>query len=229
MHRPTPHRLAAAAGLLALLAPALAGAGELRGTVRLAGPVPRAAPLVPHKDREACGAALGDETLLAEGGLLANAVVQVRGVGGAPPAPAQGKLDQVGCRFVPHVQALPRGSTLDIVSSDPVLHNVHGWIGRATVFNQAMAVAGQRVPRRLERPGVIQVRCDVHDWMTAWVVVTEGPAAVTGPDGTFAVPDLPAGRYTLLVWHERLGEQVAEVTVPVQGVGTAEVRFEAAR
>jgi hypothetical protein len=221
-------RLLGSMALLAALGapcPRPALAGELRGTVHLAGPLPGAAPVEVHKDRESCGTSAPDESLLAEGGRLANAVVQVRGVPGPPPAPVHGALDQVRCRFVPRVQVLPRGSTLDIVSSDPVLHNVHGWIGKATVFNQAMALAGRRVPMRLERLGIIQVRCDVHDWMSAWVVVTEGPAAVTGADGSFAVKDLPAGSYTVVAWHERLGERVAQVTVPADGAASVEIRY----
>lgn len=224
MSRPAVRRPALAA-LLALLLPAAAGAGELRGTVRYAGAAPPAAALPVHKDREACGASVPDESLLVAGGGLANVVVQLRGVPGAAPRPVRATLDQDHCRFRPHVQAVPVGSTMDIVSSDPVLHNVHGWIGRATVFNQAMPTPGQRVPRRLDRPGIIQVKCDVHDWMSAWVLVVEGPAAVSGADGGFALKDLPAGSYTVVAWHERLGERIAQVTVPASGAASLEIRY----
>jgi len=216
------HGLSAAALLVGALP---AAAGEVRGTVRFRGAVPPAAPLEVSKDRQTCGLSVPDESLLVADGKLANAVVQLRGLPAAPPAPAAGTLDQVRCRFVPRVQALPRGSTLQVVSSDPILHNVHGWIGRATVLNQAMAVQGQKVDRTLDRPGVIQVKCDVHDWMAAWVLVTEGPAAVTGADGGFAFRDVPPGRYTAVAWHERLGEQVAEVTVPASGAAALEIAF----
>jgi plastocyanin len=213
--------------LAALLAVAAlpAGAGEVRGTVRYAGAAPQAAPLEVTKDRSTCGQAVPDESLVVAGGKLAHAVVQLRGVPGPAPAPVTAALDQQGCRFVPRVQALPRGSSLDIVSSDPVLHNVHGWIGRATVFNQAMAVQGQKVGRTLDRPGIIQVKCDVHDWMAAWILVVEGPAAVTGADGSFAIAGVPPGTYTALAWHERLGELTAQVTVPAQGAATLELVY----
>jgi len=219
------HRALAAAPLLAalLLASLPAAAGEIRGVVRFRGAVPPAPPLEVSKDRQTCGLSMADESLLVADGKLANAVVQLRGLPGAPPAPAAGTLDQQKCRFEPRVQALPRGSTLHVVSSDPILHNVHGWIGRATVLNQAMAVQGQKVDRTLDRPGVIQVKCDVHDWMAAWIVVTEGPAAVTGADGVFTFRDLPPGRYTAVAWHERLGEQAVEVTVPADGTAVVEI------
>lgn len=218
-------RPAAALAILAAAAALPAGAGEVRGTVRYAGPPPKAGTLEVTKDRSTCGEGQPDESLLAEGGKLANAVVQLRGVPGPAPAPVAASLDQVGCRFVPRVQALPRGSSLDIVSSDPVLHNVHGWIGRATVFNQAMAVQGQKVGRTLDRPGIIQVKCDVHDWMAAWILVVEGPAAVTRADGSFAIAGVPPGTYTAIAWHERLGELTAQVTVPAQGAAALELVY----
>lgn len=211
--------------LVLLLATPAARAGDLRGTVRYGGPEAKAAARQVGKDREACGSSVLDESLLTAGGRLANAVVQVRGVPGPPPAPMRGSLDQVRCRFTPRVQALPRGSTLDIATSDAVLHSVHGWIGRATAFNHAQSMPGERAAQVLERPGIIQVRCDVHDWMTAWIVVTEGPAAVTGADGSFLVRDLPAGSYTVVFWHERLGERAATVAVPASGTATLDASY----
>jgi len=215
------HHLAALLAAAAL--PALAG--EVRGAVRYAGPAPRPAPLEVTKDRATCGESAPDESLVVAEGRLAHAVVQLRGVPGPPPAPVTATLDQVRCRFVPRVQAVPRGSALDIVSSDPVLHNVHGWIGRATAFNQALPLQGQKASRTLDRPGIIRVSCDVHDWMAAWVLVTEGPAAVTGADGTFAFSGVPEGTYTALSWHERLGELTAQVTVPARGAATVELVY----
>jgi hypothetical protein len=61
--------------------------------------------------------------------------------------------------------------------------------------------------------------------MVAYVVVTEGPSAVSGDDGTFAVRGLPPGDYTVRVWHERLGEQSARVTVPARGAARLDFRY----
>jgi plastocyanin len=200
-----------------------ASAGEVRGVVKFAGAPPAATPLRVTKDTRTCGAEVPDESLLVENGRLANVVVSVKGAPAAPPAHAT--LDQQGCRFVPHVQAVPLGSTLEIANDDPLLHNIHGWLGRMTEFNVPQPSKGMRTPAKLERPGVIAVRCDVHGWMSAWLVVAEGPAAVAGRDGSFTLRDVPPGSYTVTAWHERLGEKTAQVKVPAQGSAAVEFTF----
>jgi hypothetical protein len=71
----------------------------------------------------------------------------------------------------------------------------------------------------------VKVKCDVHPWMIAWVVVTEGPAAVSGADGTFVIRGVPAGTYTVAAWHERLGEKTAQVAVPASGEVAVDFTF----
>jgi plastocyanin len=209
--------------LLLAAAAAPAFAGDVEGTVKLSGPVPALAPLAVTKDRPTCGDAAPDESLVTAGGRLANVVVTAPG---APTArPVQVTLDQRGCRFVPHVLAAPVGSTLELANGDAVLHGTHGWAGHATRFDVVMPEKGMRVPTRLDRAGLIEVRCDVHGWMRAYVVVAEAPAAVSGADGAFVLRDLPAGTYTLAAWHERLGTRNVEVTVPAQGAVRVEVDF----
>ena len=200
--------------LLAVAAPARAG--DVTGTVTFTGAPPARPALPVTKDGSVCGDGVPDESLLVANGRLVNVVVTVKG---APPAaPTQATLDQQRCRYLPHVQTLPLGSTLDIVNSDPLLHNSHGWQGRATRFNVPTPEKGTRVPARLDRAGLVQVRCDVHGWMSAYVVVVaDGRAALVGADGTFTVRDVPPGTYAVKAWHERLGERTSQVTVPAQG------------
>ncbi|HVP65738.1 MAG TPA: TonB-dependent receptor [Anaeromyxobacteraceae bacterium] len=211
-----------AAALVGAALAATAAGGELRGTATFAGAPPAAVPLEVTKDDDACGKSVPDETVEVSGGGLANVVVVVRGLP-SPPARAQVVLDQRRCRYAPHVQAVPVGSTLEIVNSDPVLHNIHGYLGQATAFNFAMPRKDQKVTKVLRSPGLVRVKCDVHDWMAAFVMVVDGPAAVTRPNGSFAIPDLPPGTYTVTAWHEKLGERTAQVAVPA--TGEAVVRF----
>lgn len=199
---------------LTLAAPA-ARAGDVVGTLRYRGSPPALPAAEVTKDGATCGTAQPDESLAVKEGRLARAVVEV--VGAPRPAPVRATLGQERCRFVPHVQAVPAGSTLTVTNGDPILHSVRGWAGRRTRFDLALAARGDRAEAPLERPGVLQVRCDVHAWMTAWIVVTDGPAAVSGEDGGFAVRGVPAGAYDVRVWHERLGERTVRVEVPAQG------------
>jgi plastocyanin len=209
----------------ALLLASAAHGAEVRGTVRFIGTAPTPTPLEVTKDRKVCGDTVPDESLLVTDGGLANVVVRIA-VPGATAEPGRAALDQQRCRFVPHVVALPAGSTLDLLNGDPILHGVHGWSGVATAFNVPMAFEGQKRPQLLPRPGVIRVSCDVHGWMSAWIVVVDGPHyAVTDEKGLFTVPDVPPGTYTVTAWHERLGERVGSVTVPAEGAATLELVY----
>lgn len=217
-------RLAAAA-LVAVLAsfPGGARAGELRGVVRFTGTPPATPALETTKEREVCGTAVPDDSLLVAKGKVQNVVVTVKG---PPAAPAgKGTLDQRACRFFPHVQALPVGSTLEVVNGDPTLHNVHGSLGQATAFNLAMPSRDHRASRQLKKPGLVVVRCDVHAWMSAYVWVVDGPAAVTGEDGAYVVTGLPAGTFEVTAWHEKLGERKGTVTVPASGPATLDFTY----
>ncbi len=208
---------------LSLAQPGAAVAGDLLGVARLAGSPPPPAVLEVTKDRATCGDEVPDEAVSASGGLLRNVVVVVKG--GPRPAPGKVTLDQRKCRYVPHVQAAALGSTLEVVNGDPLLHNVHGYIGQSTAFNVAMPTMNQGVPRKLDKPGIVGVRCDVHAWMSAYVVVTDSPFAVTGPDGTFSLRGLPPGSYAVTAWHERLGEKTATVAVPASGSVSVDFTF----
>jgi hypothetical protein len=115
---------------------------------------------------------------------------------------------------------------LEVVNSDPVLHNTHGFQESRTVFNLALPNKGQRIKQTLRRAGVIEVMCDSHDWMNGWVVVLDHSYfAITGQDGTYEIPDVPPGTYKLTAWHEKLGRQQQQVTVAAGKVAQAGFTF----
>ena len=208
----------AALGLAVLLA-APARAGDIHGIVKYAGAPPKAQPIPTTKDQGTCGQSVADESLLVSNGKLKNVVLTVKGA--PPPAPGtvpvRVTIDQTKCHYIPHVQAAAVGTPVDVINSDPVLHNVHSYLGTATVFNLAMPFKGQKVMKTLAKSGLVNVKCDVHSWMRAYVIVEESPFAVTGDDGTFTIRSVPPGTYTLTAWHEKLGEKTAQVTVPATG------------
>lgn len=208
---------------VAAIASGPARAGDVVGRVRYTGAAPAPSSLETTKDRAICGQQVEDESLLVSTGGLANVVLVVKG---APaPAPRTITLDQERCRYRPHVQVAPVGSTLEILNGDELLHSVHGWEGRATRFDVVTPSKGDRATTKLPRAGLIEVRCDVHSWMTAYVVVADGPATVTAQDGRFAIRGVPPGTYTVTAWHERLGARTAQVTVGAQGEAELDLSY----
>jgi len=210
--------------ILLLGAAPMARAGEVKGSIAFTGAAPDLTPLLVTKDQATCGKSVPDESIEVSKGKLANVVVTVKGAP-AHPGITQVVLDQQKCRYHPHVQAAAAGSGLEIVNSDPLLHNIHGYLGQVTTFNVAMPLKDQKVTKKLAKPGVVRVKCDVHSWMGAFVVVVDGPAAVSGADGAFEIKDVPPGTYTVTAWHEKLGEKTAQVTVPASGAASLDFSF----
>jgi hypothetical protein len=230
-------RRAGATGALAAIVFFAAGAaradgtGTVEGRIRYLGarkPAPPAT--VPPAMQAACGKTRPLDTLVvgAEGG-LANAVVSIARVPGAQRPPAgHATVDQKACLYAPHVQAVPAGSSLTILNSDPTLHNVHARRGALTLVNLAMPIQGQKSsapPSVLAAPGAVGLRCDAgHAWMSAWIHVFDHPYyAVTDAAGAFRITGLPPGTYELHVEHETLGATTHSVTVAAGAPARADV------
>lgn len=120
-------------------------------------------------------------------------------------------FDQKGCRFLSHVAGMQVGQTMKILNSDPFGHNtkIDGVVD-ANKFNQTVATGASVTYKPLrEENAPLKVGCSIHPWMSANVLVRgDGYFAITGPDGTFEIPNLPAGEeLELQVWHEAAGGQ----------------------
>ncbi len=178
-----------------------------------------------HKDAAMTEKIVGDGA-----GHLGNVFVYVKsGLSGGPwPAPATAAtVDQQGCQYHPHVQGVMVGQKVEILNSDSTLHNIHA---RPTVnaeFNQGQPFQGMKMEHVFDKPEVmVPFRCDVHPWMASYLAVLEHPFfAVSKPDGSFEIPNLPAGTYTLEAWHEELGAQTLEVTVAANAAADANFDF----
>jgi hypothetical protein len=161
---------------------------------------------------------LDEELIVGDGGGLKNAFVSVRQ--GVPkikyPLPEKAAvLDQQGCMYRPRVQGVRVGQKLMVGNGDPVTHNVRSFptLNRAFNFGQPPDTdPRERVFDRAERE--IEVQCDFHPWMHAYIFVMDHPFfSVSKDDGTYSIDALPPGEYTLETWHEKLGRQRRTVTV----------------
>jgi hypothetical protein len=181
--------------------------GSIEGTVRVKPPAAALPPVPVVKDAGVCGKEAPNEAVVVgAGGSLRNVVVFVKDARfeGKPAPVAGAALDQKGCRYLPHVQALTVGTPLSLMNNDGILHNVHANAADLTVFNVAMPIKGQKLPVPMRKPGLMKLQCDAgHSWMNGWIYVFDHPYfAVTDERGGFVIKDVPAGDYTLELWHE---------------------------
>ena len=150
-----------------------------------------------------------------------NAAVYIERIQGKTfPAPAQKpKMDQKQMVFIPHVLPILLGTTVEFHNSDTVLHNVFSPSPAADKINLGTWAAGIVKTYTFKKPGIVVVLCNVHPEMSAYIVAVETPFFdVTDKDGKFSIKDVPAGNYTLVVWHEKLRKNMTQsVTVPEKG------------
>lgn len=194
----------------------------LTGNVKIKGQVPRRKKIRMDADPK-CAALhaeppLSEEVVAdAEGNVQWAFVYVKKGLEGkkfeAPKTPAV--LDQKGCQYHPHVLGVMVGQDIVIRNSDDLLHNIHALPFNNREFNFGQPQKGMEEKKQFTTPEImVKVKCDIHPWMSAWVGVLEHPFhAVTGPDGNFKIEGLPAGKYTIEVWHEKYKSVSQEVEV----------------
>lgn len=203
--------------------------GSIEGKVTYNGKVPEKT-VLPTKDKEVCGGPRKEpRVVVGSGGEVKEVVVHLKEVAKGKSWPKQEpqknpQINNKDCIFEPHVQVIRPGA-FDIVNSDPVLHNTHGYYGTRTAFNVGLPIQGASVTRQLRRPGLVRVDCDAHGWMEGWTYVVANPYyAITGEDGTFKIDGVPPGDYTLVVWQEYVGS--TEMPVSVKAKETTQVPVE---
>jgi len=196
--------------------------GAISGHVTLTG-TPRPARIVrpPPDLKKTCGEVVVEQALrLSRGGAIADVVVYLDDgrtlskEGGARNRPSM-IVDQAMCMFMPPVVAGFAGEAVEILNSDPLLHNIRANRDSQVLFNFAMPVQGMRSRRLLpSQPGIVRLRCDVHPWMHAAIRTFDHPYfAISDEGGAFQIPNVPSGRHKLVFWHPHLPERQVDVQV----------------
>ncbi len=135
------------------------------------------------------------------------------------------QLAQRDQSFVPRVVSVPTGTEVDFPNLDPIYHNVFS-VSPPARFDLGKYPRGQSRRVRMAKPGLVKVFCDIHSDMAAFVVVLPNRAfARPNEDGTFRLPELPPGRYTLTWWHPDFPGAKREVVVPASGDVNMDVAF----
>jgi plastocyanin len=207
-----------AALALTLLAPEPGGAqsgGAVEGTVRVELPAPRrSAGRYPGAVPAAHAVQQVPAVVYIEG-----PVAGARAVAGMP-VPVMAQEDTA---FVPTALAVEVGTTVRFPNQDGFFHNVFSYSAPAR-FDLGRYPRGDAKDVTFDEPGVVKVYCEVHEFMRAVIVVTENPYhAVADEGGRFRIQGVPAGTYTLVLWHPDLEPREQQITVSDGGT----VRVEA--
>jgi plastocyanin len=134
------------------------------------------------------------------------------------PAPAdprvmRAEIAQQDEQFVPHVVAITTGSRVEFPNRDLFFHNVFS-LSRPATFDLGKFAAGATKSRTFPKPGIVKVYCHIHSQMSAVIRVFDHPwFTIPNDDGAFVIDRVPAGDFTLVAWHERIGERHEKVTI----------------
>jgi len=208
-----------------------ATAGTIRGTVRWEGPKPTMERIDVSGNPD-CAKVVKEtiyyETIVVNANdTVRNCFVSIDTADAYSPPAEPVLIDQVACRYVPHVIGVQVGQKLRIQSSDPTLHNVHmiptGDVNEEK--NMSFLTPGVK-SETFVAADWIKFKCEVHPWMAAWCAVRSHPFfAVTGDDGAYAIQNVPPGAHRLVLKHERLGEQAVTVTVETGKTATQDFKL----
>ena len=236
--RGTGNRLWLAAVLVAMsFWPGVAvAASSVTGTVTFDGKAPVLRPIAMDAEpvclKKHAGHAVQPEMLtLGTGNTMGNILVWVsKGLpaGKTYPVPTTPVvLDQNGCMYTPHVMGIMVGQAYRILNSDGILHNIHTLPKINASFNRGQPATVKEMTTTFPKPEtVFQIKCDVHPWMNAYMAVFTHPFySVTKTDGKFTISGLDPGTYEITAWHERLGMQMASITVGANDTKTQAFKF----
>jgi plastocyanin len=159
---------------------------------------------------------------------LSNAVVFLEPLTGKPRvSPMNSTVALQGRQFAPRVRIVTEGSKIAFANHDAFNHNVFSKAPQGPFDTESYGKDKTR-DNTFKAAGVYPIYCNVHPRMTAFVIAVKTPYfAQAGSDGRFTIDKVPAGKYSLHVWHDRGGERTEEITVPAAGLGGQKLELDA--
>jgi len=217
------HVVCSVVGMLALSAVAVAGpnpaGGTVSGKVTYEGTPAKMKPIDMSKE-PTCAKMyttppLAETVITGSGNSLENVVVYISA--GAPDdaAPSTAAVfTQKGCRYIPHLLAFQVNQELKIQNEDQTSHNIHPLPKLNRECNKSQPPGTPPISEKYDKAEIFPVKCNVHPWMHGtFAVLKNSHYAVTGDGGSFTLPNLPPGKYTITAWHESYGDQSQEITI----------------
>jgi len=227
--------LVMAGGIALTYSPKVSAAGvSVTGTVKLDGTAPHMKGIDMAKE-PSCAAIHKDKPVTMENvvagssGGLANVVVYIsQGLSGNEVSSAPAEFDQKGCQYIPHVLAINPGQHMKIVNSDQTSHNIHPQPAKNNEWNKSQPPGSPPFDVTWANEEIsIPVKCNIHPWMHGYFAVVKGPYGVSDDNGSFTMPNVPPGSYTLTAWQETYGTQTQQVTVAAGKPATVSFTFKA--
>ena len=219
--------------VLAVLEPVMVYEGDpsvagviVSGRVLYSGPIPKPERVPVYRDSKYCGETVSIDKIQGEraSGGISDVAISVEGISrGKPIVPEKTVItfENRTCRFLPRTSVAVVGNVLEIVNSDPILHNTHIRVDNRsgmTIMNVVQPAGVDVIIKPLQIAGFFDIRCDAHTFMQASMHVFEHPYfAVTNSAGRFEMVQVPPGTYRLRMWHEALGARTKTITVPPSG------------
>jgi plastocyanin len=180
----------------------------------------------------AAAATLAARVIDASGAPLPDAVVYAMPASGPVDArPGRNaQIEQIDREFVPYVSVVQTGTAVAFPNRDPIMHHVYSF-SPAKSFE--IKLYSGKSPREIvfDKPGVVTLGCNIHDWMVGYVLVVSTPwFAKTDGSGHAEIHDIPAGRYEVRAWHPRQRMEVAAqaLALDAQGAAAADFKIDAA-
>ena len=155
------------------------------------------------------------------------AVVFIEGAvpGHAARSPSEPHMAQRDTAFEPSLLAVAVGTSVRFPNEDRFFHNVFSY-SKTKRFDLGRYPKGEAKNVTFDTPGAVAVFCEIHKWMRGAIIVLENPYyTAVRDDGTFSIPDVPAGTYKVAVWHPERGKKTFDVTVPSSGSAKLNASF----